>query len=129
MSSEAVVQQQVRLLMAQLGAQLWRNNSGAYQDETGRHIRYGLCNDSAQLNANIKSSDLIGPVPVVIQPHHVGRTVGIFTALEIKPSGWTLRPSDKRACAQANFHTIVKNVGGFAGFVTDPQDVYGIIQL
>lgn len=129
MSSESVNQQQARLLMAQMGAQIWRNNSGAYQDETGRYIRYGLCNDSAALNKRIKSSDLIGATPVLIMPHHVGRTVGVFTALEVKPSGWKLRPSDERGCAQAAFHTIVKNVGGFAGFVTDPDDIYGICRL
>lgn len=127
MSSETVVQQRTRLLMAQLNAQLWRNNSGAYQDERGNFIRYGLCNDSAQLNAEIKSSDLIGCTPVIIQPRHVGMTLGVFTALEVKPTGWKLRPSDKRGLAQEKFHTIVKNVGGFAGFVTDPHDVFRII--
>lgn len=129
MSSETVIQQQVRLQMARMGAQLYRNNSGGFQDETGRWIRYGLANDSKKLNQEIKSSDLIGAVPVVIQPYHVGMTLGIFTALECKPSGWHQVPSDKRAVAQAKFHTIIKNVGGFAGFVTDPNDIYRIIQL
>lgn len=129
MSSESVVQQRTRLLMAQLGAQIWRNNSGAYQDERGRWVRYGLCNDSKELNLIYKSSDLIGPTPVVIQPHHVGRTVGVFTALEVKETGWVFRPTDKRAVAQNNFHDIVRNVGGFAGFVSDPNDVYRICQL
>jgi hypothetical protein len=36
-------------------------------------------------------------------------------------------PGDKRALAQANFHDIVRSVGGYAGFVTDPMDLYRII--
>ncbi len=129
MTSETVVQQQVRLTMARAGAQMWRNNVGACVDETGRMIRYGLANESAQLNRQIKSSDLIGIMPIVIQPHHVGKTVGVFTALEVKHSGWHMTPGDQRACAQARFHDIVRMVGGFAGFVTDPQDLSGIFIL
>jgi hypothetical protein len=127
MSSETVVQQQVRLAMARLGAQCWRNNSGACTDDTGRLIRYGLGNDSAALNAEIKSSDLIGITPTLIEPHMVGYHLGVFTALEIKASNWKLRPSDKRGLAQEKFHSIVKNACGFAGFVTDPADIMGII--
>jgi hypothetical protein len=128
MSSESVNQQQARLTMARLGAQVWRNNSGACVDDTGRLIRYGLGNDSAQLNAVFKSSDLIGVTPVVITPDMVGQTLGVFTALEIKPSGWHLTPGDKRGGAQANFHRIVREAGGYAGFVTDPADILGIIR-
>lgn len=127
MSSEAVVQQQARLIMARLGAQCWRNNSGACTDDTGRLIRYGLGNDSAQVNAVIKSSDLIGIVPVQIQPHMVGYHLGVFTALEVKKPGWHLTPGDKRGQAQARFHQIVRDACGFAGFVSDPSDVYRII--
>ena len=94
MSNEAVVQQQVQLAMARLGAQIWRNNSGACTDDTGRLIRYGLGNSSAALNAAIKSSDLIGITPVQIQPYHVGQTFGVFTAIEVKKPGWHLTPGD-----------------------------------
>lgn len=129
MSTESVVQQQTRLHMARLGAQVWRNNSGAYQDEYGNFIRYGLCNESKQQNDIMKSSDLIGIIPITVQPHHVGRTFGVFTALEVKQTGWRLLPGDKRGLAQQKFIDIVRNVGGFGGFVTDPADIYGIIQL
>jgi len=129
MSSEAVVQQQVQLAMARLGAQVWRNNSGACTDDTGRLIRYGLGNSSAALNAVVKSSDLICVMPVTIQPHHVGRTVGVFTALEVKRPGWHLTPGDKRGQAQKRFLDIVQGVGGMAGFVTDPADLANILVL
>ncbi len=130
MTSETVNQQRSRLVHCQLTNGVnWRNNSGACTDETGRLIRYGLGNDSAQLNAEIKSSDLIGITPVQAYVEGIGWTVlGVFTALEIKPSGWSLRPGDKRGLAQAKFHDIVKANGGFAGFVTDPEtDIRRII--
>lgn len=127
MSNEAVIQQQVRLEMARLGFQCWRNNSGAMQDSSGRTVRFGLGNDSAKLNKEIKSSDLIAVVPTLITPEMVGYYLGVFTALECKPTGWTMRPGDDRAKAQANYHDLVKQACGFAGFVTDPADIYSII--
>lgn len=140
MSSETVVQQRTRLEHCRLpGAQNWRNNNGACTDDTGRLIRYGLGNVSAQLNAVIKSSDLIGITPVLIEPRHVGYWLGVFTALECKPSDWRMpipiagremkdQPeATKRAFAQLAFHDIVRASCGFAGFVTDPADVHRII--
>ena len=129
MSNEAVVQQQVRLAMARLGAQVWRNQSGAMEDKTGRIVRFGLSNDSAALNAAIKSADLVGITPMTVQQHHVGRTVGVFTALEVKRPGWHLTPGDKRGQAQKRFLDIVVGVGGMAGFVTDPADLANILVL
>ena len=128
MTSETVVQQQTRLEHCRLtNGQNWRNNSGACTDDTGRLIRYGLGNDSAQLNAQIKSSDLIGITPTLITPGMVGYSLCVFTAYEITPSGWTLRPGDKRGLAQARFHDIVRAACGYAGFVTDPADILRII--
>jgi len=132
--SETTVQNLTRLahLEATGGVgQVWRNNSGAGRiiDDHGveRMIRWGLANDSQQLNKQIKSSDLIGITPVRIEPHMVGYYLGVFTAYECKPEGWRLRPSDERGLAQDRFLTIVKDACGFAGFVTDPLDVNRII--
>lgn len=113
--SEASVSQQIRLDAASCGVDLWRNNSGAFQDLTGRWIRYGLANDSAELNERIKSSDLIGVRPLLITPEWVGHTVGVFIAVETKQPGWRM---DQRAKAQAAFHDIVRKDGGFAGFAS-----------
>lgn len=133
MTSETVVQQKTRLEHCKItGAQIWRNNSGAGRivDDSGkeRMIRWGLANDSAQLNAQIKSSDLIGITPTLITPEMVGYHLGVFTAFECKPSGWHLTPGDKRGNAQAAFHDLVRAACGYAGFVTDPMDVYRITQ-
>jgi hypothetical protein len=129
MSSETVVQQRTRLAFANIGP-MWRNNSGACFDDTGRLIRYGLGNDSAALNAEIKSSDLIGITPVTawLASANAWVKLGVFTALEIKPTGWRQTPSDERANAQAKFHAIVREAGGYAGFVTDEKAIQSIIR-
>lgn len=58
--SEAGVQSAVRLEAAQKNILLFRNNVGAFESENGRWVRYGLANDSPQMNSKIKSGDLIG---------------------------------------------------------------------
>ena len=119
--SESSVQKEIRLDAAYRNIELWRNNSGACVDTTGRHIRYGLANESKQLNERIKSSDLIGIVPIVITPEMVGKTIGVFAAIECKAENWcgveACSGEEKaRAEAQARFHGIVRKAGGIAGF-------------
>lgn len=52
--SEAGVQQQSRLAAAQRGMWMLRNNVGACEDKDGRPIRYGLANDSKQMNERLR---------------------------------------------------------------------------
>ena len=128
MTSETAVSQHSQLLHCELtGGPIFRNNSGACVDETGRLIRYGLGNISKKHNDEIKSSDYIAITPTLILPHMVGYHLGVFTAYEMKPSGWKQTPGDARATAQAKFHEIVRAACGYAGFVTDPQDIRRII--
>ena len=126
-TTESGVQTQTRLALARMGALVYRNNVGVAQDQTGRHIRYGLANESAKQNRHFKSSDLIGAVPVLIQPHHVGQVLGVFGAFECKHPGWHLTDGNERGQAQARFIELVSSVGGFAGFVTDPSDLDHIV--
>lgn len=125
---ESAVASHIRLAAARLGLSLWRNNSGACTDQSGRVIRYGLGNDSARLNKVIKSSDFIGITPVVITPDMVGQTIGVFTAVETKAEGWKYSPSDERAVAQAQFHAIVRQAGGIAGFATSVDDFVALVR-
>lgn len=119
--SEAGVQSAVRLAhVHQTGGRLWRNNVGACQSEDGRHIRYGLANDSPAANKVMKSSDLIGITPVRCQ---CGQLYGVFTAYEVKTPGWSFRPGDKRAQAQLVFLQLVTLLGGRAKFITDARDI------
>ena len=115
----------IRLDAAQCGVILLRNNSGGFYDETGRFIRYGL--GSFTDKDQKASSDYIGITPVFITPDMVGKVLGVFTAVEMKPSDWKFYQSDKRALYQKNFHDIVKKSGGFAGFATNILDFRRII--
>lgn len=117
MLTESDIQALVRKEASDLGGRLWRNNVGHCTDSRGNHIRYGLCNDSAQLNAVCKSSDLIGIRPVVITPGMVGSTVGVFVAREVKRQGWKYRGTDREK-AQLAFLELVLSLGGDAAFCT-----------
>lgn len=114
-NSEAAVQNEIRLEASKAGLRLWRNNVGAIKDERGVPVRYGLCNDNAQLNASLKSSDLIGIRPVLIQPHHVGTVIGQFVAREVKAPTWRYTATT-REMAQLRFLELVTSLGGDACF-------------
>lgn len=116
MSAEAVLQGAVRLEAARRGIYLWRNNSGALPDSRGVPVRFGLGNDSPQINEVLKSSDLIGITPQ-----------GRFVAFEIKAPGW-LGPRTKRERAQENFITLIKQNGGIAGFITSMEEFFLCLQ-
>lgn len=126
---ESAVQSHTRLALARMGAITQRNNVGVAQTDDGRPVRYGLMNDSAQLNRQFKSSDLINIIPILIQPHHVGQVVGVYAAIECKHSDWHLTPGDARAQAQLRYIELVRSVGGIGGFVTDPAQVPAICTL
>jgi hypothetical protein len=123
-NSEEAVQAECMILAARGGAALWRNNSGALKDETGRLVRFGLGNTSSRINDVWKSADLIGILPMRIEQRHVGTTVGRFWAVECKEPGWKFRQSDKRAVAQAAFIANVKGLGGQATFAQGTGDLF-----
>ena len=125
---ETAAASHIRLDAAQQGIDLWRNNNGAFQDDRGQFIRYGLCNESKKQNDRVKSSDYIGITPVLITADMVGQVIGVFTAIETKKSGWHMIPSDKRAIAQKAFHDIVKRVGGYAGFASTVEEFRKIVR-
>ncbi len=115
--SEAAAQAAVRLEAARKGVRLWRNNVGVLTDDTGRPVRFGLGNDSAKLNKELKSSDLVGWRPVTVTPEHVGRTIAQFVSREIKEPGWTYRGTP-RELAQLRWIDLVAAEGGDAAFTT-----------
>jgi len=113
--NEAELTKLIRLQYANMGCLLWRNNVGACEDKDGRIIRYGLANESKQMNHEIKSSDLIGIHPVIITQEMVGMLIGQFMALECKRPGWKYTGTD-REVAQDKFHQLVRSKGGYASF-------------
>ena len=118
MTSESAVSQHAQYALTQAGGYAMRNNVGVAFDHTGRPIRYGLMNESKKTNEQYKSADLIDCIPITIQPHHVGRTFGLFVALETKESKWKLSHKDNHAQAQLNFLNLIRRNGGAADFIT-----------
>lgn len=118
MKDESEVQQLIQIEAAKFGVILLRNNSGAMKDDTGRVVRYGLGNISPKQET--KSSDLIGITTIVITPQMVGKTVGIFTAVEVKKEGWT-KITNERERHQSNFLTWVAKRGGIAFFANSVE--------
>lgn len=106
--TEADVQAYIRIAAARNGYVMWRNNSGACFDDTGRLIRYGLGNDSAKISAVWKSADLIGIGPG-----------GRFVACEVKRPTWRAPENDRDRAQQAMLNQ-VNALGGIGFFATDP---------
>ena len=121
--SEAAIQSQVRVRASQIGMRLWRNNVGVLpHPDTGTPIRFGLANDSPQVNKVLKSGDLIGIRPFTIEQHHVGGVVGQFVSLECKRAGWRFSGTERER-AQEAWAALVTSLGGLARFVSDPARV------
>lgn len=120
--TETAVVQKARIVASSRGDRAWRNNRGACQDKTGRHIRYGLANDSKELNEIIKSSDLIGIKRRLITPADVGTTIGQFASYECKKPGWkyTATPRER---GQLAWLALIISLGGIGKFITDGEDI------
>ena len=129
-ASEARVQSEVRLEAARYGVHLWRNQNGAFtppdrsqpvckccgqHPPSRRQVRFGLANDSAQLNAVLKSSDLVGFRTHLVTLADVGRTLPVFTSRECKPEGWVFSGTE-REIAQQRWLDMINHNGGDAAF-------------
>lgn len=117
LGSEARVQSEAQLTAAARGDKLWRNNVGALPDKTGRPVRYGLANDSKQLNDVLKSGDLIGWKRLLITQQMVGTHIAQFYSRECKPAGWRYT-GEGREVAQLKWIEYVNSQGGDAAFCT-----------
>jgi len=129
---ESAVASHVRLDAAYNNELLWRNNVGVLLDMNDRPVRYGLANDSAKQNAEVKSGDYIGIKPTLIEPWHVGYVIGRFVSIETKPEGWTPpNPTNveayKHYLAQRRWADIVSGAGGLAGFAASLEDYKRIV--
>ena len=124
--SESNIQARTRLAAVCKKWRLWRNNRGAGKMESGNYVRYGLANDTPELNKKLKSGDLIGWRPVVITPDMVGKVLAQFVSVECKEEDWTpppLNTRDEAAAAQYRWADLVNREGGYAIFVNDPNNL------
>lgn len=126
MMSESEIQQLIQMEGPKHESIVMRNNSGALKDSTGRMVRYGLNNISDKVNANFKSSDLIGITCITITPNMVGYKIGVFTAVEVKKEDWVFKGTDREK-GQKNFIDWVLQRGGFAGFANSVESFRKII--
>lgn len=131
-ASEARAQQETRMHIAQQGAFGFRNNVGATKAEelhvcpscsyrfkvVQQPVRYGLGNDSAKMNKNMKSHDVILAIPRIITPQMVGSKIAQFGSVECKREGWTFNPNDPHEVAQAKWGFFITQAGGFSAFST-----------
>ena len=111
-TSETALLYRLLLRCSELGARVFRNNVGKLQDRNGRVVTYGLC---------VGSSDLIGYVPLVIQPHHVGQTLAVFVAIEAKTATGRLRPE------QRQFLAVVQGHGGLCCVARSVEDAEALL--
>ena len=99
---ETVIVQKILLKLGNAARRLFRNNTGALFDRTGRPVRYGLANGS---------SDIIGLRQLTITPAMVGSTIAQFVAVEVKT------PTGRVQKHQQQFIDTVLAMGGCAGVV------------
>lgn len=127
MKDESTIQQEIQIQAMHFKCTLFRNNSGACQDQTGRLIRYGLGHISPKQQT--KSSDLIGITEIVITQEMVGKTLGVFTAIEVKDEKWNPdKKLDEREIKQNNFLQFVKSKGGIASFANKVDNLKEIFK-
>lgn len=111
MKSESTVQSEIRLAAHGVNTRLWRNNVGVAYDAKGRVVRFGLANESKNVNKRIKSGDLIGWRTLVITPDMVGQQIAQFVSVECKAEDY--RPGEtEREVAQRAWAKLVSDAGG-----------------
>lgn len=100
--SESALQNHIRLAAAISGVTLWRNNVGVLLDARGIPVRYGLANESKQLNAQFKSADLIG-----------WTADGRFVSIEVKSRSGRIDPAQERwrslVCERGGIGLVVRS--------------------
>lgn len=120
------IQKRIMLALSKQGVTIFRNNTGmgwageAIRLQSGdvliknpRPLHAGLC---------VGSSDLIGFKPVKITPDMVGKTVAVFTAVEVKT------PTGRASKEQLNFIDRVKQAGGNAGVARNEAEAEYIVR-
>ena len=116
MSRENVIQSDVRLRLSELHAGIFlRYNVGTFLTLDGRPIKIG----------ETHVSDLIGITPHVITQEDVGRTIGVFTALETKQVKDSTEK--KRKEGQKNFLRRVNGLGGLGAIVRSVEDAESVV--
>lgn len=113
---ENQIQQDIRLRLSEMRAGVYlRYNVGTFLTLDGRPVKIG----------EPGVSDLIGITPRVITQADVGKTVGVFTAIETKK----VKDSTDRARkeSQGNFLNLIRSHGGIAGICRSVEDAEKLV--
>jgi len=116
MSSESRIQTDIRLKLSELRAGMFlRYQVGTFLTMDGRPVKIGVPG----------ASDLIGIVPHVVTAEDVGRTIGVFCAIETKQE--KDNTSKGRKQSQASFIGVVRSFGGVAGIARSVTDAVAMV--
>ncbi len=107
---ESDIMRLIQMKASALGARLFRNNVGALQNIQGMWVKFGL---------GVGTSDLIGWRTRVITTDMVGKSVAIFTAIEVKSQ------AGKLTAEQRDFLAAVRASGGIAIEARSVDDIVG----
>ncbi len=114
MKKESNIQNAISLALSESGVPVFRNNVGAVKVEGGRFIRYGV--------GGAGGSDLIDVAPTVVTQEMVGKTIGVFIAVEVKSN------TGRATKQQEKFIQVIKGLGGIAGVAKSGEAAKDIIE-
>lgn len=96
------------------GLRLFRNQTGALRDASGRLVTFGLVKGGA---------DLIGYRTVTVTQEMVGKPIAIFAAIEVKTASGRVAPS------QQHFLDVVSAAGGIAAVARSPEQALAALGI
>lgn len=124
--TEHAIQNKIRNALTDEGLFFRANVGRAWTGSKIERLTNGrvLIHDARPFDTGLPAgfSDLFGLTPLVIEPQHIGQTIGRFAAIEIK--GKHGRASDR----QKAFLTAIQREGGIAGTAWSVEDALNLIR-
>ena len=128
MSEKAIINE-ILTRASKLGRRLFRNNTGKAWIGESTHYKHSqfvkvlagtvVINNARRIDFGIPSeggSDIIGWTPVLITQEMIGKTLAVFTAIEVKTPNVYASPTQK------NFLQAVMKDGGKAGIARSADE-------
>lgn len=113
---ESQIQTDIRLKISEMRAGMFlRYQVGTFLTMDGRPVKIGV----------VGASDLLGIVPHVVTAEDVGKTIGVFCAIETKKEKDSTDKERKKK--QAAFIRVVRSYGGVAGIARSVADAVAIV--
>lgn len=142
--SEVNVMRRIMKRLSSEGARVFRNNVGQAWTGLAKVIRKSgtyYCEEGDVIvkharrfhgGLEVKSSDIIGWTPVEITENMVGKTVAVFTGIEVKSdekkASAAVTSKQAHEKGQQNFCAAIRLSGGFSGFAGSEDQALDIIR-